>query len=39
MDRWTRVVLRGKNLTFMNSHSELTSVAQHELYVVLATVH
>ena len=29
MDRWTRVVLREKNLTFMNSRSELTSVAQH----------
>ena len=38
MDRWTRVVLREKNLTFMSSHSELTSVAQHELYVALATV-
>ena len=29
MDRLTRVVLREKNLTFMSSHSELTSVAQH----------
>ena len=35
MDRWTRVVLREKKPTFMNSRSELTSVVQrmHDIVV------